>query len=102
MDSFEIEALKYFKSIVNLKNNIKNNLLSLVLCLPKIEYLLFNILLNVEHFKEKQTIFDTIINVFNERTNEKFILPRLRYKRIKSKIIYTISKKENITLRKNY
>lgn len=47
MDSLEKARLKYFKSIINLKNNIKNNLLRLVLCLPKNEYLLFNRLLSV-------------------------------------------------------
>ena len=53
--------------------------------------------------KKKQPFFDSIINAFNERTNAKiYSSKRLRYKAIKSSIIYTTVKQENITIGKNF
>ena len=72
----------------------------------KIEYLLFNRLLNVIekyklHFEENITIYDEIVNAFNERTNANlFSSERLRYMNIKYSIIN--AKQENITINKNY
>ena len=52
MESVEKVRLKYFKSIINIKDNIKNNLFRLFLCLPKSEYLLYNRLQNaVDKYK---------------------------------------------------
>ena len=108
MDSVEKARLKYFRSIINIKDNVKNNLLRLVLCLPKMEYLLYNRLLNVvdkykEHFGEKLTIFNPILKAFNERTNaEYFASPKLRYITIKSSIINATAKQENINIGHNY
>ena len=36
MESLETARLKYFRSILGTKNNVRNNLIRLVLCLPKI------------------------------------------------------------------
>ena len=108
MESVETARLKYFRSILGTKNNINNNLIRLVLCLPKMEYLLFNRLLNVIdkyklHFEENITIYDEIVNAFNERTNAN-LLPseRLRYMNIKYSIINATAKQENIIINKNY
>ena len=67
MESVETTRLKYFISILGTKNNVSNNLIRLVLCFPKMEYLLFNRLLNVIekyklHFEENITIYDEIVN----------------------------------------
>ena len=72
------------------------------------EYLLFNRLLNVidkykSHFEENITIYDEIINAFNERTNAKlFVWERLRFMNIKYSIINATAKQLNITINKNY
>lgn len=108
MDSLEKARLKYFRSILGYKSNISNNLTRLVLCLPKMEYLLFNRLLNVidkykSHFEENITIFDEIVNAFNDRTNANlFASERLRYMNIKYSIINATAKQENININKNY
>ena len=47
MESVETARLKYFRCILDTKNNVSNNLIRLVLRLPKMEYLLFNRLINV-------------------------------------------------------
>ena len=47
MTSLEKHRLKYIKSIKNTKDNVKNNLLRSVLCLPRLEYLLFNRRINI-------------------------------------------------------
>ena len=69
MDNLEKARMKYCRSIIGLKENIKSNLLRLTLCLPKVEYLLFNRLLNViekytEHFKEVPYVFALIVHEF--------------------------------------
>ena len=108
MDSIEKARLKYFKSIINIKDNIKSNLIRLVLCLPKMEYLLYNRLLNVvdkykNHFGENITIFNNILKAFNKRTNaESFASPRLRYITIKNAIIIATAKQEKINIGHNY
>ena len=100
---------QYFRSIINLKNNIKNNLLRLVLNLPKIEYLLFNRLLDIIdkykiHFNEELTIYNDIINEFNKITNaDKYKYNKnKRYYKIKESIILKMGKEENIKINKKY
>ena len=39
--------MKYLRSIINVKDNVKSNLLRVTMNLPKMEYLLYNRLLNV-------------------------------------------------------
>ena len=109
MESIEKLRLKYFRSIINLKNNIKNNLLRLVLNLPKIEYLLFNRLLDIIdkykiHFNEELTIYNDIINEFNKITNaDKYKYNKnKRYYKIKESIILKMGKEENIKINKKY
>ena len=47
MDSLEKMTMKYLRSIINVKDNVKSNLLRVTMNLPKMEYLLYNRLLNV-------------------------------------------------------
>ena len=108
MDSLEKHRLKYIKSIINTKDNAKNNLLRLVLCLPRLEYNLFNRLLNIIekyeiHFNEKLPIFNTIIDAFNIRTGANQIKNKYnRYEIIKFNNIKMIAKQENIIVSGRY
>ena len=47
MTSLENQRMKYIISIINKKDTVKKNLLWLVLCLPILEYLLINRLINI-------------------------------------------------------
>ena len=104
MESVEIARLKYFRSILRTKNNISNNLIRLVLCLLKMEFLLFNKLLNVIkkykiHFEENITIHYKIVNAFNERINAHlFLSERIRYMNIKYSIIMRQLNKKILSL----
>ena len=108
MTSLEKHRLKYIKSIINTKDNVKNNLLRLVLCLPRLEYLLFNRLLNIIekyeiHFNEKIPIFNNIIKAFNDRTGAIQIKNKnQRYDIKKIKNIINIARQENIKVSTGY
>lgn len=72
MESLEKTRLKYFRSILGTKDNVSSNLLRVVLNLPKMEYLLYNRLLNVVckyqyHFNQRPTIYDNILSAFQNR-----------------------------------
>ena len=104
MESLEKARMKYIRAIINSKDNVKSNLLRLVLCIPRLEYNLFNRLLNVvekyeQHYNEKLTIFNTIIEAFNKRTGANKINNKgLRYNTIKYKNINNIALYENINI----
>ena len=51
MDSVEKARLKYFRNILDTKNNICSNLIRLVLCFPKMEYLLVNNFMQLKNIK---------------------------------------------------
>lgn len=72
MESLEKARLKYFRSILGTKDNIKSNLLRVVFNLPKMEYALYPRLLRTvekyyQHFGERPTMFDHIIEAFDRR-----------------------------------
>ena len=108
MESLEKARVKYFRSILGCKDNIKSNLLRLVFCLPRMEYLLFNRLLNViekykYHFNENPYIFYDIVEAFNKRTNANKIKNiEHRYEQIKWCIIKATAKEENIEINREY
>ena len=108
MESLEKHRMKYIKSIINTKDNVKNNLLRLVLCLPRLEYNLFNRLLNVKekyenHFNEKIPIFNIIIEAFNKRTGAIQIKNKnKRYETILIKNIEKIAEYEDILVSPEY
>ena len=108
MESLEKARMKYIRSIINIKDNVKSNLLRLVLCMPRIEYNLFNRLINViekyeKHFNEKLPIFNIIINAFNIRTGaDKINNKKIRYEIIKQRNIENIALFEGININNNY
>jgi hypothetical protein len=69
MESMEKSRMKYFRSILGAKDNVKSNMLRVILNLPKMEYTLYPRLLRTiekykEHFGERPKIYDHILDVY--------------------------------------